>query len=531
MLQRSHEMLTEAQMPCDDQARHVDVLCFTNSDTDRAVLPVCHHADESVPDRALQPVALEADEENEVEDVNSNSSEEDNILNDSEACEHPHTEHLETDSAVQPAESHGIDIDTDSAMQPGEFPPIADVNNHVAQQASDALHDSANDETFEEDLHITALESTTSAHDDWLHRGPFLFDMDFHTYMRFTVRKPRPRHLKVSEVDQAEHCFLFDSHYALAASHWQQLVTDGHAKLIVMEALRCPLPSLNNGEDNAVFKSLIGTLIKCPGPGHCADPLCCRGGFFQVTVPVSSTQTPTSDLPDWIHHANFTPSRCPLRISRTTHADNVPSAFSCRMQWKARRAEIEMLAGQATDLSHDAKRIPVLADTTLLRAFHKAKAAQRAAPLPLTWRFLVCFTQLWMQKTRQAFPPFAPKVLEYIGSAIHHPHQMSLAQFCAYHLRDVIYNLDMLAIARSTKLTATSKEKVEDEAVEHVDTSGSLLETEFHGGEQADEPDDDDDAKGSWRFECKLSPEKLKAILARHSEVASASKKAERAQP
>ena len=387
------------------------------------------------------------------------------------------------------------------------------------------------DEAFEDELVVTGLDATTSAHDDWLHRGPFLFDMDFHTYMRFTVRKPRPRHLKVSDVDRAEHCFLFDSHYALAASHWQQLVTEGHAKLVVMEALKCPLPSLNNGEDNAVFKSLIGTLIKCPGPGHCADPLCCKGGFFQVTVPVSSTQTPTSDLPDWIHHANFTPSRCPLRISRTTHTDNVPSTFSCRMQWKARRAEIEMLAGQATDLSHDAKRIPVLADTTLLRAFHKAKAAQRAAPLPLTWRFLVCFTQLWMQKTRQAFPPFAPKVLEYIGSAIHHPHQMSLAQFCAYHLRDVIYNLDMLAIARSTKLTATSKEKVEDEAVEHVDTSGSLLETEFHGGEQADEPEDDDVGTDTWRPEFSLSHDKLTAILARHSEVASASKKAERAHP
>ena len=150
--------------------------------------------------------------------------------------------------------------------------------------------------------------------------------------------------------------------------------------------------------------------------------------------------------------------------------------------------------------------------------------------MPLTWRFLVCFTQLWMQKTRQAFPPFAPKVLEYIGSTIHHPHQMSLAQFCAYHLREVIYNLDMLAIARSTKLTATSKEKVEDEAVEHVNTSGSLLETEFHGGEQADEPENDDVGTDTWRPEFSLSHDKLTAILARHSEVASASKKAERAQ-
>ena len=118
-------MFIEAQTPSDDQARHVDVLCFTKSGTDRAVLPVSHHADESDIDRAVQPVALEVDAENEEEDVNSNSSEEDDILNDSGAPEHPHTDHLETDSAVQLAEPHGIEIDTDGALRSGESPPIA----------------------------------------------------------------------------------------------------------------------------------------------------------------------------------------------------------------------------------------------------------------------------------------------------------------------------------------------------------------------------------------------------------------------
>jgi len=47
---------------------------------------------------------------------------------------------------------------------------------------------------------------------------------------------------------------------------------------------------------------------------------------------------------------------------------------------------------------------------------------------------------------------------------------MSLAQFSAYHLREIIYNLDMLAIARTTKLTTTSKENLEDETVESVNT-------------------------------------------------------------
>ena len=49
----------------------------------------------------------------------------------------------------------------------------------------------------------------------------------------------------------------------------------------------------------------------------------------------------------------------------------------------------------------------------------------------------------------------------------------------------------MLAIARTTKLTATSKEKVEDETLEHVNASGSLGETELYGGERADEPENE----------------------------------------
>jgi hypothetical protein len=68
-------MLIEAQMPCDDQARYVDVLCFSKPDADKAVLPVDHRIDESDIQGAVQPVALGA------EDGDSSSSEEEHILN------------------------------------------------------------------------------------------------------------------------------------------------------------------------------------------------------------------------------------------------------------------------------------------------------------------------------------------------------------------------------------------------------------------------------------------------------------------
>ena len=99
------------------------------------------------------------------------------------------------------------------------------VRNDVEQaegvhQIPQTLDDDAKAEPFGDDLEISALEATTSAHDDWLHRGPFLFDMDFHTYIRFTVRRPRPKELKISDLNRAEHVFVFDF----------------VAKLVVMEA-------------------------------------------------------------------------------------------------------------------------------------------------------------------------------------------------------------------------------------------------------------------------------------------------------
>ena len=516
LLQSSHEILLEAQMACDDHVRQVDVLCFKTPHTIIAERPGELHVNESGTDSAVQPVASQADTESNDEDVHSTSSGEDNILNDNAATE---------DAPAAAGQAGTVVGETSSAARPAD-----EANNEAdeAQQSSEPLEEDPCTAAEEENLNISALETTTSPHDDWLHRGPFLFDMDFHTYMRFTVRRPRPKDMKISDADRTEHVVLFDSHYALAASHWQHLDTQGRPKLVVMEALKCPPPNLNSGEDNAVFKSLIGTLIKCPGPGHCADPLVCKAGFFQVNVPESSTPTPASDLPDWIDHERFTPIRCPLSISRQTHADNVASTFSCRRHWSARRAEIDVLATQAAALADSAKRIPVLADITLFRAFHSGSAAQPAQSPP-TWRYLLCFTQIWMSKSGQPFPPFAITVLEYLGSSMHHPHQMSLAQFSAYHLREIIYNLDMLAIARTTKLTASSKQQVEDETVEHGNVPGSGVETEFYGGEQAVEPDAEDipDAE-AWRPAFPLQLERLTAILSRRSEVVAASRKGRR---
>ncbi len=70
-------------------------------------------------------------------------------------------------------------------------------------------------------MDITTLSNTTSAHDDWLHRGPFLPDLDLHTYVAHVLRSPRPVKARVDDIQRVEHVFAFDDHYELGKSRWQ----------------------------------------------------------------------------------------------------------------------------------------------------------------------------------------------------------------------------------------------------------------------------------------------------------------------
>ena len=153
LLQSSPEMLIEAQMPGDDQARHVDVLCFTKSDSDKAVLHGDHHTEESDTHGAVRPGPLAADADNDEEqDIHSDFSEEDNILNDRGDHEHAYGDQLEADIAAQPAEAHGIEIDADTVVRPGECVSIPNTRNENAPQASETVDAGSDTEVFEESL-------------------------------------------------------------------------------------------------------------------------------------------------------------------------------------------------------------------------------------------------------------------------------------------------------------------------------------------------------------------------------------------
>ena len=85
--------------------------------------------------------------------------------------------------------------------------------------------------------------------------------------------------------------------------------------------------------------------------------------------------------------------------------------------------------------------------------------------------------------------------------------------------------MDVVAIARTATPATTTNATLEEETVEPVNTPGPLGETEFYGGEQADEPENDDFAAETWRPMFSLSHARLTAILSRHSEVSAASRK------
>ena len=164
ILQRSNEILIDAPAIDDDEVRTVDVLSFSRN-----------KADADTPANEA-----EANSDGQNSDADSGVA-------------------LSGRSSISASEDEETDI-ADSVAQPAA--------DRVTDAAADSLSsvvqpdaDVSEDEVAEEEAYdVSALQSTTSTHDDWLHRGPHLFALDWHTYMRFTVRKPRPKKIGVRDL-------------------------------------------------------------------------------------------------------------------------------------------------------------------------------------------------------------------------------------------------------------------------------------------------------------------------------------------
>ena len=103
---------------------------------------------------------------------------------------------------------------------------------------------------------------TSTGHDDWLHRGPFLADFPWEAHM---MRVRRVRKPVRASADYTELLF-FDAHYALSALCCQQL---GYANRVAIPRLvgsMCPPERENEGEPHAAYKLMLFSRSRCPGP-------------------------------------------------------------------------------------------------------------------------------------------------------------------------------------------------------------------------------------------------------------------------
>ena len=125
-------------------------------------------------------------------------------------------------SAAQPATSsatHPVGAPSSSTPQSSAAQPVVceseaeDLGDNSDTAISAAAEDADNNV---ESLEITTLKKTTSLHDDWLHRGAFLADLDLYSYIAPVSRLPRPTKARISDTQRCEHVFLFDDHYELA---------------------------------------------------------------------------------------------------------------------------------------------------------------------------------------------------------------------------------------------------------------------------------------------------------------------------
>ena len=157
---------------------------------------------------------------------------------------------------------------TDAAEQPALDARIADEAEHVQTVAS------------ENKGKVQMFQITISLRDDWLHRGDALQDMDLQTYLEYIERRCKPirgdDHARVLR----ERIFAFDPHYKLAAGYMQVLLPANRRKIARFNMARCERENVNDGEENAQFKAMHCTLIRCPGLGSCADPLMCATALF-----------------------------------------------------------------------------------------------------------------------------------------------------------------------------------------------------------------------------------------------------------
>ena len=176
---------------------------------------------------------------------------------------------------------------------------------------------------------VQIFQMTISLRDDWLHRGDALQDMDLQTYAEHVERQQKPVLGADMKRMLQRNIFAFDAHYKLAATYMQVLKPAKHRCIARFNMPNCLRENVNEGEENALFKAFHCSLLRCPGPGSCAEPLQCANVMF-----------PGQD-----------------------------GRYRFRPAWRARESEIITLAQRGQEKKMQARRLETLHDTSLCKTW------------------------------------------------------------------------------------------------------------------------------------------------------------------
>jgi len=180
--------------------------------------------------------------------------------------------------------------------------------------------------------------------------------MDQYHYARYVQRAEMPRKGNAQGFQKRQGVYyLFEQHYPMSKTHVQ--ILRKHARTVQNVGPQCLRSDVNQGEDNAMHKTFFFTCVHCTGVDECANPLICGPMLF----PYCEEDEESTNTQQQRTLKRFAPA------------------------WKARRAEIEVLADRAA-LKHDeAKRIGVIHDTTAFKGVRitRSAATEHASPEPL----------------------------------------------------------------------------------------------------------------------------------------------------
>lgn len=228
------------------------------------------------------------------------------------------------------------------------------------------------------------------------------------------------------------------------------------ARIPVLEALRFMPPGEGTAEDNALYKHIVGSLTRCTCTGACSDPM-----LFKPFL----CHTPSAAKPEqW----RFGPA------------------------WKARRAELEVLARRGERKTERARRVPCIHDTTLVRGRLTAHALLHAPDPDHRAASTTCallratLAQLSVDRFNVMWPDAFFPILLFLDASNTHLDQLTLAEFAAIRTRRLVQHLDMMAVARTVRLTqddTTHGRDTHDDDRFDANPKAQTYESEFMGGE------------------------------------------------